>query len=418
MTPLLARRRRHRLEYLDDPGCDPALRVRSLADVARANRLLGGARAAVAEVAPALRTLTRSNGRATLLDVGTGLGDIAARMRDAAQRAGLPLATIGLDAAPSLARASREHVDLVVCGDALALPLADRSVDVVLCSQLLHHFEHADALRLVRELDRVARSRVVVSDLRRSIVAAAGLWLASFPLRFHRVSRHDGVVSVLRGFTPVELSTLVREAVGVSPSVRRRLGWRVTASWLPTGGATREPFVLGPLPAGRRMRTVDERVVRAPLTAIFALAADVERWPQHLRHYRYVRFLERDGRGGGVVDMSANRPFGPVGWPTFWTSQMAVATPESGSADGPSIRFRHVRGVTTGMDVEWTFRQIANGTHVRIVHVWDGPRWPLVGGLAAVHVIGPVFVHGIASRTLAGLAAAAERAARAASSRS
>jgi hypothetical protein len=66
------------------------------------------------------------------------------------------------------------------------------------------------------------------------------------------------------------------------------------------------------------------------------------------------------------------------------------------------------------MDVEWSFRQIADATHVRIVHVWDGPRWPLVGRFAAVGVIGPVFVHGIASRTLAGLAAAAEREARAA----
>jgi hypothetical protein len=60
------------------------------------------------------------------------------------------------------------------------------------------------------------------------------------------------------------------------------------------------------------------------------------------------------------------------------------------------------------MDVEWTFEPVAAGTHVRILHVWDGPRWPLIGSLAATTVIGPVFVHGIASRTLAGLARADE----------
>ena len=48
------------------------------------------------------------------------------------------------------------------------------------------------------------------------------------------------------------------------------------------------------------------------------------------------------------------------------------------------------------------------GTFVRIVHVWNGPAWPLIADMAARGVIGPVFVHGIASRTLAGLAAAAE----------
>ena len=73
------------------------------------------------------------------------------------------------------------------------------------------------------------------------------------------------------------------------------------------------------------------------------------------------------------------------------------------------MRYRHVDGVTTGMDVEWSFRPVDGGTHVRIVHAWDGPGWPGIGTVAALAIIGPVFVHGIASRTLAGLAAVAER---------
>lgn len=160
------------------------------------------------------------------------------------------------------------------------------------------------------------------------------------------------------------------------------------------------------------MRTVDEAVVRAPLADVFALAADVERWPDHLEHYRYVRFVERAPGGGGVVEMSANRPFGPVGWPTWWRSLMEVRAPGGDAA--PVVRYRHVAGITTGMDVEWSFAPVAgsDAVHVRIVHVWDGPAWPLVRTVAAVGVIGPVFVHGIASRTLAGLARAAERGAR------
>jgi len=86
---------------------------------------------------------------------------------------------------------------------------------------------------VLRELQRVARLRVIVSDLRRSWLAAAGIWLASFPLRFHPISRHDGVLSVLRGFTAAELSAHVVRATGTVPAVSRRLGWRVTASWTP-----------------------------------------------------------------------------------------------------------------------------------------------------------------------------------------
>jgi len=167
------------------------------------------------------------------------------------------------------------------------------------------------------------------------------------------------------------------------------------------------PYDLGPMPTNRSMTTVDELLVRAPLQTIFDLAADVERWPAHLPHYRFVRFHEKRRDGGGLVEMSANRPFGAMDWPTWWTSEMAVHA--AGGRVAPAIRFRHVRGVTTGMDVEWSFVPATGGTHVRIVHVWNGPPVPLIGLIAARGVIGPVFVHGIASRTLAGLAHAAER---------
>jgi ribosome-associated toxin RatA of RatAB toxin-antitoxin module len=162
-------------------------------------------------------------------------------------------------------------------------------------------------------------------------------------------------------------------------------------------------YDLGPMPTGRLLETVDERVVRAPADAMFAIAKDVERWPDHLPHYRYVRFRERAPDGGGLVEMAANRPFGALKWPTWWLSEMQV------DDAAPRIRFRHVGGITTRMDVEWSFEAVADGTLVRIVHVWDGPRWPVIGGFAATQVIGPVFVHGIASRTLAGLGEVAER---------
>lgn len=168
-----------------------------------------------------------------------------------------------------------------------------------------------------------------------------------------------------------------------------------------------EPYALGPMPAGRRVTVVDERLVRAPLDRMFALAKDVAHWPVHLSHYRFVRFRSRARDGGGLVEMSANRPFGILNWRTWWMSEMAVREPSS--ATPPGIRFRHVEGITRGMDVEWSFFPEVGGTRVRIVHVWNGPAWPVVGPAIARAIIGPVFVSGIASRTLAGLAAAAER---------
>jgi hypothetical protein len=60
------------------------------------------------------------------------------------------------------------------------------------------------------------------------------------------------------------------------------------------------------------------------------------------------------------------------------------------------------------MDVVWRIEPVEEETDVTIVHRWTGPRWPLMGRAAANWVIGPVFIHGIASRTLAGIRRAVE----------
>jgi ribosome-associated toxin RatA of RatAB toxin-antitoxin module len=151
------------------------------------------------------------------------------------------------------------------------------------------------------------------------------------------------------------------------------------------------------------MIQVDRREVAAGVPRVFGTAAEVERWPEWLPHYRWVRMLERHG-DRGLVEMAAWRPFGPLRYPTWWVSEMRL------EREAPRIRFRHVRGITRGMDVAWDFEPVGGRTLVTITHWWDGPAWPLIRRPAAEWVIGPVFIHGIASRTLAGIARVAERA--------
>ncbi|MEO5580779.1 MAG: methyltransferase domain-containing protein [Gemmatimonadaceae bacterium] len=230
MAGLFTPRRRRGIELLDDPHIDPAIITRSMCDVSRSNRLFGGTRAAIDELRPAMSSLCS---HATLLDVGTGCGDIPMRARHTAAKAGVSLWTIGVDIAEPLLSTHRDRNSVVLRGDAMKLPFRDRSVDIVMCSQLLHHFAADNAVALIREMNRVAKMRVVVSDIRRSWVAAGGIWLTSFALGFHRVSRHDGVVSVMRGFVRCELADIVESAVGSRPRVRRRPGFRLTTSWTP-----------------------------------------------------------------------------------------------------------------------------------------------------------------------------------------
>ncbi len=230
MRPSLTPRRRCDPEILDGAGIAPALRERSHRDIALANAVFGGTRAllgALGECAPHLPA------RASFLDIGSGTGEATRRAQYFCATRGIDLQSIALDLDPGLAARARRHAHHAVCGSALQLPFADASVDVVACHQVAHHFEGDALAAFVREMHRVARHRVIISDLRRSWVAAAGIWTASFPLRFHPVSRHDGVLSVLRGFTVAELRALVYESCGVHPRVCRRAGFRLTASWAP-----------------------------------------------------------------------------------------------------------------------------------------------------------------------------------------
>ncbi len=152
------------------------------------------------------------------------------------------------------------------------------------------------------------------------------------------------------------------------------------------------------------MIRIDEQLVPASPRACYGVAADVERWPVILPHYRWVRFRRKDAFGRGLVEMAAWREIvGALRYPTWWVSEM-----EADEA-APIVRYRHVQGVTRGMDVRWEFLEEGGGTRVRIVHEWDGPYWPLIGPLAANAVIGPGFVSVIARRTLKGVGAEAAR---------
>jgi len=138
------------------------------------------------------------------------------------------------------------------------------------------------------------------------------------------------------------------------------------------------------------VHTENRIIMDAPAARIYELAAHIERWPRILPHYRYVTLL-RDEGDWRLAEMAATRDGVPVKWVSI----------QELSPDTHGIRFRHVRGVTRGMDVAWIIEPHAEGGMlVRIVHDFD-PPWPRpLGPLVARYIVGAIFVHNIANRTL------------------
>lgn len=216
-------------ELLDDPAADPRTVAASLRDIAVANRWLGGTRAALHGLGRVLHGVPRGS-RITLLDIGTGHGDVPRAAVRWGRRRGIEIVPLGLELSTvAAALATRAGVHTAVA-DVSAPPIARHSVDVVLLSQVAHHFSHESVGRLARSCDDLARRGVVIADLRRSAVAAAGFRLGALVLGFDPVTRLDGVTSIRRGFTRSDLAELLRRE-GIPARVERRPGFRLVASW-------------------------------------------------------------------------------------------------------------------------------------------------------------------------------------------
>lgn len=215
-------------ELLDDPDADPAVVRESLHHLARSNAWFGGRRAAWI----GLRRLLddRPLSRVRLLDVGTGAGDLPLALGRALARRGMALAPLGVDRHHAAAALASAHGVPTAVADCLALPFADRSVDIVLISQVAHHLSDAAVTALAREASRVAGHGVVVADLTRSGPARLGFRVASRLLGFDPVTRADGLTSLDRGFSTARLSALLA-AAGVHPVITRHPGARIVATW-------------------------------------------------------------------------------------------------------------------------------------------------------------------------------------------
>jgi ubiquinone/menaquinone biosynthesis C-methylase UbiE len=219
------------IELLDDPAADDATVELSLANIARSNRWFGG----LAAVRFGLRQLfeTAPGRPVTLLDVGTGLGDVPAMARRWGAARGIEIRPIGLERHRAAARLATNGGLATALGDAGDLPMRDRSVDVVIASQLAHHLDPASCVALFRECDRVARTGVIIADLQRSRLAAAGFRMGGTLLGFDRITITDGITSLRRGFTRSALASVMARA-GIHGTVARRPGARIVAVWRTT----------------------------------------------------------------------------------------------------------------------------------------------------------------------------------------
>jgi len=225
-------------EMMDLPGQPREMLEEDLRNLRIINRYLGGSRSAVRGVA---KLSARQNGGAfSLLDIGSGSGDIAAAVLGWAKNNKVTARVVALDSDPVTVKTAavlnrRLPALAVVRADAFAPPFVAASFDFVLASQLLHHYSEEKIVRLLKNWARVARRGIIISDLVRHPLAYYGIRVLTRMFTRNVMTLTDAPLSVRRAFTIKEWRALLREA-DVGPfQIFSGYPFRMTALIFPKG---------------------------------------------------------------------------------------------------------------------------------------------------------------------------------------
>jgi len=205
-------------ELLDADSGTPSEIATALSDLRHINQWFGGISATQSMIAQVARKL--DVGLLSLLEVAAGAGYVpqaaSARMR----KLGVQLQVTLLDRAHSHLKNGSGNGTSAVAGDALALPFADGSFDVVSCCLFAHHLEPQEVVQFVNDGLRVCRGAVIINDVVRDPIHLALVYL-SLPLYRSRFTHHDAPASVRRAYTVEEMHQMLLETTAANVEIER-----------------------------------------------------------------------------------------------------------------------------------------------------------------------------------------------------
>lgn len=215
-------------EFMDDPDFKGADLTESFKFIKITNMLGGGRLAAINCIKRALKD-TPSQRDISVLDIGCGIGDMGDAIISWGERHGRNISYTGLEKSGYIldeARKLNKNNNIsFISGDLFASDLPE--ADLVIISMVLHHLDEADIICAIRHLAAKARIALIICELERSLPPYLICRLLSIAMKNTSAS-HDALLSVRKGFTTTEISSLISQA-GHRGIVRRGLGWRILA---------------------------------------------------------------------------------------------------------------------------------------------------------------------------------------------
>lgn len=209
------RQRSYELENLDKGTYTAEEYEGCIVELRRVNEWLGDAKALRGSL---LKEIESQGLRSfSILDVGAGSGELLRVTAQWARDTDRTAALVGLElnerSAQAIFEESVEFPEISsVQASGLALPFPDASIDYVISSLTLHHFDDDGAVNILREMGRVARRGIFVIDLHRNPMAYFFYTTLGHLILHNRLLREDGALSILKSFKPDELEKLGQQA--------------------------------------------------------------------------------------------------------------------------------------------------------------------------------------------------------------
>jgi len=195
-------------EIMDDFSLQGEELREALDQIARINQLLGGNKVTL----EGIKKLIQSNKTETITiaDIGCGNGDMLRMLSDFAQKNKLNFKLTGVDAndftinyAKNL---SKDYPNIEYqCVDIFSEDFKTLKFDIILCTLTLHHFTNEQIHNIITIFKDNAKTGIIINDLHRSKLAYRLFELICFIFKLNRMSRQDGLISILRGFKKNEL---------------------------------------------------------------------------------------------------------------------------------------------------------------------------------------------------------------------
>ncbi|WP_343615765.1 methyltransferase domain-containing protein [Flavobacterium sp.] len=223
-------------EIMDDFSLQSEELIGALDQIASINQLLGGNKLTLHGIKQLLKKIDISK-TITIADIGCGNGDMLRMLAKYGKKRNLQFKLIGIDAnaftIDYAKKLSKNYPNIeYVCMDIFSEDFHQLHYDIVLCTLTLHHFTTNQIAAVMEILNRNASIGIVINDLHRSKLAYRLFELISVVFNLNRMSRNDGLISILKGFKKNELEQFSKKLNLKNYSINWK--WAFRYQWIIT----------------------------------------------------------------------------------------------------------------------------------------------------------------------------------------